>query len=233
MSAEISIIVPAYNSEKSLPLIISQLASELKKIHKSFEVIIAEDGSTDKTYQLAKRISKSYENVKLVHSDQKLGKGGALTNAFSKANGKKIIFIDADYVDVPKFLPQMVSMLNKFDIVIGSRYQKPSKTKRIFRRLVASKVYIILAKLFFHLPFSDLQCGFKGMNKKVVGLLKNIKSKDYFWDTEFLVKANRAGYTISEIPITWFEKKSKHSASLVKDSFKFAKSLIKLRLGLL
>ncbi len=233
MSAEISIIVPAYNSGRTLEIITRQLITELRKIKKSFELIIAEDGSTDNTYQLAKSISKSYENVRLIHSDKKLGKGGALKNAFPKSKGKKIIFIDADYIDVPKFLPQMVSRLNEFDIVIGSRYQKPSRTRRIFRRLVASKVYIILAKLFFYLPFSDLQCGFKGINKRVVGLMKNVRSKDYFWDTEFLVKANRAGYTISEIPITWFEKKAKHSASLVKDSFKFAKSLIKLRLGLL
>ncbi len=233
MSAEISVIVPAYNSEKTLKVVTSQLLTELRKIKKGSELIIAEDGSTDNTYQLAKGISKSHKNVRLIHSDEKLGKGGALGNAFFKARGRKIIFIDADYIDVPKFLPQMVNALDRFDVVIGSRYQKPSKTKRIFRRLVASKVYIFLAKLFFFLPFSDLQCGFKGMNKKVVGMLKNVKSRDYFWDTEFLVKASRDGYTISEIPITWIEKKSKHSASLLKNSFKFVKSLIKLRLGLL
>ena len=233
MPVYISLIIPAHNVEKTLEIVVEQSIQELKKIEKTFELIIAEDGSRDKTYSLAKKLSTKYKSIKIFHSDRRLGKGGALTNSFKKSRGELRIFIDADYVDVPKYLNGMVSLLMKCDIVIGSRYTKLSKSRRLFKRLLASKVYNMLAKLFFLLPISDMQCGFKGMSKNVVPVLSQIRSSDYFWDTEFLVKSRRLGHRICELPITWKEERSKNSASLIKDSFKFIKSLIKLRLGLL
>lgn len=233
MSIQVSVIIPAHNVKKTLGTVVGQIINELNNSTKNYELIIAEDGSTDGTYELAKSLAKKNKRVKLLHFERRLGKGGALKNAFLKAEGQAIIFIDADYIDVPKSLQSMINSLKKYDIVTGSRYHKLSKTKRIFKRMIASKIYINLVKLFLFLPFSDIHCGFKGMNKYVVPLWRQIKSTDYFWDTEFLVKASRLGYKICEIPITWDEKKSKYSADLIKDSFKFIKSLIKLRFGLL
>ncbi len=233
MAIEISVIIPSHNVEKTLEKVINQTIDELKGLKGSYEVIIAEDGSIDKTYDIAKKLSKNFKHLIIFHSEKRLGKGKALNLAFKKAKGRIRIFLDADYVGVPKFIPQMSELLKECDIVIGTRYKNQSKTKRLFRRLLASRFYIILVKLFFFLPFSDLQCGFKGMNKKVIQLLNHVKSKDYFWDTEFLVKAKKAGYSICELPISWVEMSSKHSASLLRDSFKFIMSLIKLRRGIL
>ena len=233
MRTEVSVVIPAHNIERTLAIVVSQVVDELRKFRKPYEIIIAEDGSTDGTLRIAKSLSKKYDNIKVLSYKNRLGKGCALSNSLQKANGRLRIFIDGDYVDVAKHMPKMLEMLKTSDVVIGSRYKKSSNSKRLFIRLVVSKIYINLAKTFLSLPFSDMQCGFKGMNDSLTGVLSEVKSKDYFWDTEFLFKARKNGNSIHEIPIDWVEKKSKHSTSIVAHSFKFIKSLVKLRLGLL
>jgi hypothetical protein len=225
---EYTVVLPAYNVEKTLEKMVELIERNLRKITRSYEIIIVEDGSNDRTYEVAKHLARK-NKIRLIHSKSRLGKGGALKKGFRNAKGKYIIFMDADILSTTKSLPDLISSLHEFDIVIGSRYHYKSKTKRSMKRYILSKIYNFLIRIFFPIGIKDFQCGFKGFDRKVLPIALSVHSNDYFWDTEFLVKSYKK-FKIKEIPIYWHETDS--SVSLIKVPFSFFLSLVKLRLGL-
>src|SRR3990170_1917528 len=203
---EVSIIVPAYNQGRTIRRVISQIRASMLRITNDYEIIISEDGSSNNTLEIISELAAKDRRIRVLHTKHRLGKGRALNLGFESAVGKYLVFIDADYLGVPKFLSNMIANLKNNAVVIGSRYLAGTKVKRLPLRFVLSKGYIFLANLIFGLNLSDVHCGFKGVNRKVKPLLRKIKTTGYFWDTEFLVRVKSAGLTIKEIPIAWSEK---------------------------
>jgi len=211
--------------ENSIATIIKQVKIPIK----DYEVIIAEDGSTDGSDKLALKLSKKFQNVRCICSRRRKGKGRAIKNAFKTARGELLAFMDVDLSSDPVCLPKMLKSLESgADIAIGSRHLAGSKVKRGVVRSLASKSYNYLARALFSTRINDMQCGFKAFRRSMLPVLLSAKSDGFFWDTEVLLTAEASGACIAEVPISWRENK-KSKLKLVKDAFEMGISLIRLR----
>jgi len=226
----ISLIIPAHNEEKSIERCVMRCRSALGALGRPFEVIIAEDGSTDDTCRIAEAISKKFENVKFLHSDERLGKGGAIMRAAKAAKGEIIVVLDSDLATGLEHLPELVGWIDKgYDIAMGSRLIAGSRVKRSMKRELASRTYNKLVWAVLGSKLRDHQCGFKAFRKeKVSGLFDKVKETSWFWDTEFLVRAQNAGLTVKEFPITWHES-DETRIRFFKDSFRMGTSILALK----
>ena len=228
--SKISVIIPAHNEEKSLERCVLKCRAAVGSLARPFEIIIAEDGSTDKTCAIAHGIAKQFSKVKLLHSKERLGKGGAINRAAKAAEGEILVLVDSDLATGLEYLPELVGWIDRdYDMAIGSRMLSGSRVKRSFRREAASRAYNFLVRLVLKSKIRDHQCGFKAMNKeKVQDVLEEVKDTAWFWDTELLVKAQREGLRIKEFPIRWTES-DETRIRLFRDSLKMGTSVFALK----
>jgi len=231
----LTIIIPAYNEagriEKSVSIVKKTLQST--KI-KKYRIIIAEDGSTDGTYGIIRKLAEKDCRIKISHSDKRLGRGLALKKCGKLIEGNFVVFMDADLSTRLNALRSMMNELKNNDIVVGSRYVSGARYKRTFTRLFLSKLYnLIRMVLFPQLDVKDAQCGFKGFRRNTfIKVNKKTKSNGWFWDTEFLIRANEMKARIKEIPIAW-EGDKKTSVRVMKDTLEMLTGLITLKLKMI
>lgn len=228
----ISLILPVYNEADKLERNVNKTRDFLNSLNINYEIIIAEDGSTDGSDKISEKLSRD-KKIIYVHSDKKLGKGGSLKNAAPHVRGNRVIYMDADLATDLKHLKDVIKFLKKYDVVIGSRYFKGSKSSRSMKRLLLSKVYHFFIKLFFPgLKLTDTKCGFKGFKRDVfVNLNKHIRHNGWSWDLEFLVKAKKRGFRIKEIPVDWKEGKDTKVSLFVNSLSQFV-DIIRIKLEL-
>jgi hypothetical protein len=225
MTKTVSIILPAYNEEKRLENSIKRLSKELNGVLDNFEIVISEDGSSDRTLQIAKSFES--DDIRVLHSDKRSGKGGAIKNALMHCRGNFIVFMDVDLASHPRHVKDLVDLLQKGNaIVIGSRYMKGSKSKRSKVRYVASKAFNFMVRVLLGSKLTDHQCGFKAFRKDLVyPVIEEVKDDHWFWDTELLVRTQRKGLKVVEIPIEWKEEDGS-KFRLVNDTIRMGLSLL-------
>lgn len=226
----ISIILPVYNEEfylgKNVPLIL-RAAEKISEC----EILIVEE-STDRTPQIAESLSRKYKNVRHFHFTKRLGKGKAIEAGIEHARGGKIIFMDIDLSVDLSALEKLVTMLDSYDIVVGSRYHKASQTKRTLLRLIMGRGYGLLSKITLGVNVNDFQCGFKGLRKNAAKtIIHRTSAKGVFWDTEMLFLAKKFGFSIQEIPIKWVEKKTRSTKIGISTIYNFSLQISKLLLS--
>ncbi len=207
----------------------AKLKNFLDSLKIDYEIIIAEDGSTDGSDKIAERLSRDKKIVH-VHSNKKLGKGGSLKNAVSFVKGD-VIYMDVDLATGIENVKDVMRFLEEYDVVIGSRYLKSSETSRTLKRFLLSKIYHFFVRMFFPgLGLTDTECGFKGFKRKVfVNLNKQIRNSEWSWDLEFLVRAKNKGYSIKEIAVKWKEGKET-KMNLFRDSLSQFFEIIRIKL---
>ncbi|MCX6776574.1 MAG: glycosyltransferase [Candidatus Micrarchaeota archaeon] len=205
MKISLSIIVPIHNEAAVLASSIPKIIDATAKITPFYEIIIAEDGSRDRSYEIAKKLAKTNPAVRVLHSRHRLGRGEALDRAIRIAKGKIAVYMDVDLSSDLRYLKPLVERIEDgASISTGSRLMKDSRTSRPVKRDVASRGFNTLVRLLLGSKLYDHQCGFKAFRKKdVLPLLKKVKDKYWFWDTEVLVRAQREGMRVDEIPIDW------------------------------
>jgi len=225
----ISYILPVYNEADKLERNVTKLKNFLNSLDRNYEIIIAEDGSTDGSDRISERLSRD-ERIVHIHSDKKLGKGGSLKNAAPYVRGDYVIYMDADLATDLKNLKDLLRFLKEYDVVIGSRCLESSKISRTLKRFLLSKVYHFFVKLFFPgLKLTDTKCGFKGFKKGVFeNLNKDVRNNDWSWDLEFLVKAKKQDFKIKEIPISWKEGEDT-KVNLIRDGFSQFLEILKIK----
>lgn len=228
------ITLPTYNEEeiiKENSLKVLEFCQ--KNLKQGFKILIADNGSTDRTLEIAKELSADYKEIDYFHLKEK-GRGRALKEAW-KNDFDVFIYMDADLSTNLKFLLLLIEEIkNGNDIVVGSRFLKGSKIERGFLREISSRFYNFLLKLFFNLKIKDAQCGFKAVNKKVVkNLLPKVENNGFFFDSELLIRAEKENYKIKEIPIEWKEAKRKSKVNILKTTLNYLKEIIKLKIRLL
>ncbi|WP_048137234.1 flippase-like domain-containing protein [Methanosarcina horonobensis] len=202
----VSVVLPAYNEAARIENTVSITAETLSKITHSFEIIIAEDGSTDGTDRIASRLSEQYPYVKHLHSDERQGRGRALNRAFKAASGEVLCYIDVDLATDMKYLEKLIKAVSTegYDFATGSRIMPESDAKRPFKREFASRGYNSMVRLLLHSKLYDHQCGFKAFRRgPLFELLDEIENQHWFWDTELLVRAQYRGYRVLEFPVYW------------------------------
>src|SRR4030065_439030 len=229
MEIEVSLVFPAYNERENLENTVRNAMKALEKIADSYEILIAEDGSTDGTDKIASDLSKEYPFIKHIHSDKRLGRGLALKNAFSKTKGKILVYMDVDLATNIEHLRALIESVRKgYDFATGSRMHPKSKVTRSRSRQITSKSYNLMARSFLGSKVADHQCGFKASRRDaLLSILDDVKAIHWFWDTEMLVRASRKGYRIKEIPVEWTQK-GRTKVKLMKDSFEMGSQILKL-----
>ncbi len=206
---DFSIVLPAHNEAPRLANAVSAVKRALGKSY-DYELVIAEDGSTDGTYAVAKKIAAQTRNVRVLHSEKKLGRGLALKRAFSSARGKFVAYMDVDLATDVKHARELLDRVEAgADVATGSRYLRQSRTNRSSKRLFFSSGYNTLVRLLLGSKLRDHQCGFKAFKKTVaLHLCREARSNKWFWDTEVLVLAQKRGFRVEEFPIEWNEQRT-------------------------
>jgi glycosyltransferase AglD len=229
-SAEVSVVFPAYNEVDFLDVAVEKTAQTLNRFTDNYEIIIAEDGSTDGTAENAEELSREISYVKHIHGEKRLGRGTALNNAFKQSRGEVLVYMDLDLATDLKHLQPLVEAISVegYDFATGSRMLPESKVERTLRRQISSKSYNFLVRHMLGSQLHDHQCGFKAFKREpTLQLLDEVAARHWFWDTEILVRAQRKGYKIKEIPVEW-KSGGKTKVNLFKDSYNMGKQVVKL-----
>lgn len=205
----LNIVIPVYNEEAELEESVKTLSEYVKTALSDFSwnITIVDNASTDSTLSIAKRLSKAIPHVRYLHLDEK-GRGRAVKKAWMESDDDILAYMDVDLSTDLKHFPSLVrSLLRGYDLAIGTRNAKGSRVfKRGMLRTITSKGYIALIKLFFWVHFTDAQCGFKAVTRRVVQeVIPLVQDNEWFFDTELLLIAEKAGYRIYEEPVTWID----------------------------
>jgi glycosyltransferase involved in cell wall biosynthesis len=228
IATEVSAVLPVYNDRGALEHAVPESLAVLERITDSFELIVAEDGSTDGSPEFVKGWEKKDGRVRLFHSDERLGRGKALNRAFAASNGRIVCYYDVDLATDMQHLEQLINAIREgSDIATGSRLMPGSDALRTAERAIASRGYNTLVRTILGSRLYDHQCGFKAFNReKLLHLLSLVKADHWFWDTEVLVRAQRAGYHIKEIPVRW--RPGTGTTVRLKDVFSMGSDILRL-----
>lgn len=216
----ITIVLPVYNEELILKKNTLQVFDFCKKnITGQWQIIISDNGSMDQTMDIGQKLAN--KQIKYYRTENQ-GKGYGVIKAWQNFLSDVYIFMDADLSTDLKSLPGLISGIeNGYDIVAGSRYTKNSHVSRPLLRKIFSLGLKIILKISFSLKIKDAPCGFKAVSHKVVlKILPAIKNRTWFFDTEMLILAQRAGLKIKEIPVNWQESERQsrvHTFKVIKD----------------
>lgn len=206
----VEITVPVYNEEKELEKHIDILSSFCEKNLKEYDwhITIADNASIDNTPVIAATIAKKNPHVVHFRLEQK-GRGRAVKRVWSTSGADYCVYMDLDLSTDLVHLPKILKALEKgSDIAIGSRLAKGSKVegRTLIREITSRTLNFLFIQLFFQTKFTDAQCGFKGVTKKVVDqLIPKIQDNDWFFDGELLIMAEKMGYRIYEEPVHWID----------------------------
>jgi len=231
----VSVVVPVYNGGYFLQSCVTQLRSYFAEKGLPYELLIAEDGSTDESKALCQVLKDRYPEITLIQAQERLGRGESLQRAIRIAAGNVILYTDVDMATDLRHMDTVIGhVTNGDDIVTGSRYLPGSAAKRSFARLVASRIYNRIVRTLLDSHVSDHQCGFKAFKREaVLRLLPHVRSGHWFWDTEILVRGQISGLRVSEIPVDWVESPADRSTvKLAGDSFRFFCEVLRLRVEL-
>jgi dolichol-phosphate mannosyltransferase len=201
VTASYSIIIPAYNEAERIGTLLGELAGEIGQF------IVVCDG-TDETPELVKDFALTHPGLDLLclSYDQRLGKGGAVREGFSRASGPVVGFMDADGSTSILQMKSLIQALDGYDGVIGSRWLPGSivPEKQGFSRRLESRAFNFIIRLLFGLDFSDTQCGAKVFKKSAVdAVIEEMVSTGFEFDVELLWRLSRKGFSVREFPITW------------------------------
>lgn len=205
---ELSVFFPAYNEEVALRETIEKADKILRKITEKYEILIIDDGSRDETGEIADQLAKENKYLRVIHHPQNRGYGAALKSGFYQAKYPWIVFTDADgqfdFKEITKFFT--AQRKTGADLVIGYYL----KRKVPFYRIWASKyLWELPVYLLFGLKVRDIDCGFKLIKKEVIEKIPKLESeRGPFITTEFLVKAKKAGFKITEIGVRHYPRKA-------------------------
>ena len=214
MRKKVLITLPAYNEEDQLEKKVLQLSNfAKKKLTKiDYRIVIAENGSKDKTPTIARKLAKQIPNVDFYkHPEQ--GRGKALYALWEKRKTDCYVYMDVDLATDIKHTPELIdSILSKnHSLSIGTRNLKSSRVSRSLKRTIISKGYISLLKVIFKIKSSDTQCGFKAISldakERLWPLMDPINwtGAAWFFDAELIIIAEKIGLKIYEIPVKWNE----------------------------
>lgn len=229
----LSAAIPVYNDKESLQQAIPAVLKYLEKITPIFELIIAEDASTDGSFELANEWAQKDKRIRVFHRDKRLGRGSALNKAAWNASGEIFCYFDVDLATDMIHLSSLIQLIRDGnDIAIGSRLHPESTIIRSIDRELKSRAYNFLVRFFLRDSITDHQCGFKAFRRdRLLTLLPYVRDTHWFWDTELLVYAKRSGYRIAELPVFW--KEGAGTTVMKSDIFSMGYSILELWFRLL
>lgn len=238
----LSVVIPAYNEETNLKKgALESVYGYLKKQDYSWEVLVVDDGSKDKTAKLSQKFAKGKKNFRVLEEPHR-GKGGTVIRGVLSSKGKYVIFTDMDQAtpidQIEKVLPRFEG---GYDVIIGSRAGR--KGAPLLRKAMAYG-FSLLRLMVLRLPFKDTQCGFKGFTReaaeKIFKRLEVFKEQKEVegasvsagFDLEVLYIARKLELKVAEVPVTWRHKEGT-KVNAIKDSWEGLRDLVRVRISAL
>ncbi|MET7879337.1 glycosyltransferase [Micromonospora profundi] len=207
-AAVLDVVIPVYNEETDLGPCVRLLHAHLSEhFPYPFQITIADNASVDDTLQVADGLAGELPGVEVLHLDAK-GRGRALSAAWTASSAPVLAYMDVDLsTDLAALLPLVAPLISGHsDLAIGTRLARTSRVVRGTKREIISRAYNLLLRGALFARFSDAQCGFKAIRADVAGeLLPLVRDTGWFFDTELLVLAQRAGLRIHEVPVDWVD----------------------------
>ena len=204
----LDVVVPVFNEETDLEPSVRRLHAHLSETFPyPFRITVADNASTDRTPQAAARLAEEFPEVTWLRLTEK-GRGRALSHAWSHSSAPVLAYMDVDLsTDLTALLPLVAPLISGHsDIAIGTRLAPGSRVVRGPKREITSRCYNALLRSTLSVGFSDAQCGFKAVRRDVAErLLPLVQDSGWFFDTELLVIAERAGLRIHEVPVDWVD----------------------------
>lgn len=196
---ELSIFFPFWNEEENIERVVKKAEEVASSIAKVWEIIIVDDGSTDKTLTIANKLARNNKSVRVITHHPNRGYGAALKAGLTHAQYKYVVFTDGDgqfdFNEVEKFIESIYDC----DLVIG--YRRKRNDQSIGKRLLLMRMLKIWDYLFFKFYFRDIDCGFKMFKKTAIEDLLPIRSEGAMVTTEILAKATQKKMKIKEVGV--------------------------------
>jgi glycosyltransferase involved in cell wall biosynthesis len=233
MIEDVLITIPAYNEEESIVdkvLELHKFVSSVKSLP-FCHIVIADNNSKDDTAKYAKELEAKYENIYYNFVDEP-GKGSAVKRTWLKPeyDCDAYAFMDMDLSAGLDAFPYLIEGLKKgYDLALGSRHVEGAEIERGIKRTIISLGYKMFIRALFNTGVRDYQCGFKAVNRAVRdNVMPFVESDDFPFDTEMIVKAYYAGYSITQVPVRWKEDAGS-TVNMKRDIPRFFKRAIKLK----
>jgi glycosyltransferase involved in cell wall biosynthesis len=231
---EISVLLPAYNEALQIERCIQEVERVVRSFSGSYELIVAEDGSTDGTEKIVAELARSNPHLSLLHSSDRLGKGKAIKRALASTKGSVVVFMDVDLATSLDYLLKIVGLARSSQgMAIGSRHVKGARVGRRVSRSLFSLAYNLFVRLLFLDGVRDHQCGFKAMSREIAQVLMGkCESEGFFFDTEMILWCKKLGFPVTEVGVEWVEKREKRGSAvrLFPDSMRLGLDLLRFRL---
>ena len=203
----LDVVIPVHNEEAQLAASVRRVLTALEELPWTYRVTIADNASTDGTSVIARRLSHEHPEVRVEHLAEK-GRGRALKQAWGRSDSDVLVYMDVDLsTDLGALLPLVAPLISGHsDLAIGSRLSSSSRVERGLKREFISRSYNLLLRRALRVGFSDAQCGFKAIRRDAAReLLPLVHDQEWFFDTELLTVAERAGLRIHEVPVDWVD----------------------------
>lgn len=224
----LSVVVPAYNEYRRLPVTLMEMIDYLDAQEISYEIIIVDDGSTDGTMGLVSKFEKIRTQVRLIRLPRNYGKGHAVRLGILNAKGSKVMFADADGASPMGEVARLIDAIHKgSDVAIGSRAlgADGTRVKTVWYRKYLGRLFNAVVNLVVLPGIADTQCGFKMFTARAARyLFERQRSDGFSFDVEILYIAKRAGLTIKEIPINWTNVPGS-KVNLITDSMRMLRDI--------
>lgn len=203
----VDIVIPVYNEESAIGTCARRLSAFLaEEFAHDWRIVIANNGSTDRTLQIANALAAENERIQVVNLDRK-GRGLALRTTWALSTADVVSYMDVDLSTNLRYFPLLVEGLRcGYDVAVGSRLMQASIVARRLKREILSRGFNLLIRMLFQTRFSDAQCGFKAIRRDAADLLvPHVQNNRWFFDAELLILAEKNGFRIFEAPVEWME----------------------------
>ena len=216
-NSKVSIIIPAYNEERS----IGDIVSRIRAIHPEFEIIVIDDGSTDDTPTVAKR-----KGAKVHSHPYNIGNGAAVKSGIRIASGDILVFMDGDLQHNPEDIAELLEYMPHFDMVVGER-SKGSQAS--LGRAVGNTIYNWLASYVTMFPVKDLTSGFRAVKSDIASQLISLLPNTYSYPATLTLGVLRSGRSLKYVPISFKKRKTgKSKIRLMRDGVRFFMIIIRI-----
>jgi glycosyltransferase involved in cell wall biosynthesis len=202
--SELSIFFPFWNEELNIEEVVTKARVVAEKVAKEWEIIMIDDGSTDKTLEIATRLTKQDKRIQVISHQPNRGYGASLKEGFAHAKYKYIVFTDGDgqfdFSEIKSFIEE----IGTADIVVG--YRKKRQDRKIFKRLLLMNLLKIWDWMLFGFHFKDIDCGFKMFTRRSLDAFMPLRSEGAMVTTEILVKATNKKLKIKQVGVTHYHR---------------------------
>ena len=229
----VDIVIPVYNEERDLVPSVRRLHSYLETCFPfPATITIVDNASSDATWPIAEYLTGELPNVRAIHLDAK-GRGRALRTAWLGSQASIVAYMDVDLsTDLDALLPLVAPLVSGHsDLAIGSRLARGARVRRGPKRELISRAYNFLLHLGLGAKFSDAQCGFKAITAVAARrLVPAVHDQAWFFDTELLILAQRAGMRIHEVPVDWTDDPDSR-VDIARTAMDDLSGIVRLRFG--